>query len=205
MFADWLQPFFTFFPVYALFFLGVGLPWALVLLPRDEWRNRPTVLALGLALGPILCTTWLFALGTWGRLVPERALTGIVLLGIIGFTGAWLRRHTGYRDASIYEEAWTGVEKTLVVMMTLAFIVHIWITMYWPFVQYDTLWTFGYNPRVFLIFERIPEWTGYYPQLVPLTYTYGQLINGEINDHVAKAAVPWFMFASVMMAYILGT
>src|SRR5690606_35376899 len=92
----------------------------------------------------------------------------------------------------------------LLAMMVVAFLVHVWITMYWPFVQYDTLWTFGYNPRVFLIYEHIPDWINYYPQLVPLTYTYGQLVHGGINDHVAQAAVPWFMFTSVLMAYILG-
>lgn len=201
---NWLQSFFIFFPAYAWFFLGVGIPWALLLLPRDEWRSRMTVFTLGLALGPLLGTAWLFVLGTWGRLLPERALTGTALLAIVGFTGAWLRRHTDYRHNALRPEPWTGVEKTLVVMIALGMLVNIWISMFWPFVQYDTLWTFGYNARVFVLFQEIPTWIDYYPQLVPLTFTYGQLLNGGIDDHVARAAVPWFVFASVMMAYLLG-
>ncbi|KAB2904762.1 MAG: hypothetical protein F9K27_07205 [Anaerolineae bacterium] len=201
---EWLTPFFVYFPAYALFFLGVGIPWALALLPREEWRNRVTVFTVGIALGPILSTTWMFCLGTWGTFKIERVLTGVVLLVIVGITAAWLRRYTPYREARLRQEPWTSIEKTLVVMLIIGFAAHVWITMYWPFVQYDTLWTFGYNPRVFLLQERIPDWIDYYPQLVPLTYTYGQLFTGEFNDHVARAAVPWFVFASIMMAYLLG-
>ncbi len=107
MAREWLWPFFEYLPVYGLFFLGVGIPWALILLPRDEWRNRPTVLALGLALGPLFGTTWLFILGTWGEFFVERALAGIVLLSIIGVTGAWLRRNTGYLKTNTRPEPWT--------------------------------------------------------------------------------------------------
>lgn len=202
---DWLTPFFTYFPAYALFFLGVGLPSAFALLPREEWRNFSTVLATALALGPLFSTTWMFLLGTWGTFKIERVLTGIIMLVIVWGTLAWLRRHTPYRQARFRPEAWTSIQITLVVMLGIGFVVHIWTAMFWPFVQYDTLWTFGYNPRVFLIHERIPEWIDYYPQLVPLTYTYGQLFEGNMNDHVAKAAVPWFVFSSVMMAYLLGS
>lgn len=201
---EWLTPFFVYFPAYALFFLGVGIPWALALLPREEWRNRVTVFTLGMTLGPLFSTTWMFFLGTWGTFKIERVLTGIVLLMIVGITAAWLRRYSTYREARLRQEAWTPIEKTLVGMLVVGLLVHIWITMFWPFVQYDTLWTFGYNPRVFLLQERIPDWIDYYPQLVPLTYTYGQLFTGTFNDHVARAAVPWFIFASVMMAYLLG-
>ncbi|MFP4323319.1 MAG: hypothetical protein ACLFTK_12770 [Anaerolineales bacterium] len=204
MLPYWLEPFFTAWPAYAFFFLGVGVPWALVLLPRDEWTNHPTVLATGLALGPLLSTTWLFLLGTFGRLEAERALTGLALLALVGLTGAWLRRHKRFRPPHTRPEPWTGLERALVVMMIAAFAVHIFITMWWPFVQYDTLWTFGYNARVFVLEEHIPERIDYYPQLVPLTYTYGQMLHGGINDYVAKAAVPWFMLASVLMAYMLG-
>lgn len=96
MLPDWLEPFFVFFPVYAWFFLGVGIPWAFALLPRDEWHNRPTVLALGLALGPLFSTAWLFILGTWGTFSSEEAVTGTVLLSVLGITLAWLRRYTPY-------------------------------------------------------------------------------------------------------------
>lgn len=201
---DWLTPFFTYFPLYALFFLGVGIPWALVLLPRDEWRSRVTVMALGLALGPIFSTTWLFILGTWGTFEVPQMLTGIILMSIVGITLAWLRRYTPYREETFRAEPWQPIERLLLGLMVVGFVIHVWITLFWPFVQYDTLWTFGYNARVFLLNEEIPDWIGYYPQMVPLTYTYGQLFEGEFNDHVAKAAVPWFFLGSVLMAFVLG-
>jgi|GEM_PF-1817173 len=203
--ADWLTPFITFFPLYAWWFLGLGIPWALVLLPRDEWRNHPTVAALAMALGPIIGSVWLFFLGTFGTFTIEYTLTGMVLLTLIGITGAWLRRYTGYTPPHTRPEPWTGIERTVLMMVAIAFVIHVWITMFWPFVQYDTLWTFGYNPKIFYLYESIPDFIDYYPQLVPLTYTYGYIVNDGINDHVAKAAVPWFVFASILMAYILGT
>ncbi len=204
MLPYWLEPFFTAWPGYALLFIGVGVPWALVLLPRDEWTNRPTVWATGLALGPLFGTTWLFILGTFGRLEPVRALTGLLLLAVIGGTGAWLRRHKPYRNPHTRPQPWTGLERALLLMLGVAFVVHILNTMWWPFVQYDTLWTFGYNARVFALEERIPDRIDYYPNLVPLTYAYGQLLHGDLNDYVAKAAVPWFFLASILMAYSLG-
>ncbi len=204
MMPDWLTPFFNYFPAYALFFLGVGVPWALALLPREEWRNPTMLFATAFALGPLFSTTWMFVLGTWGTFKIERVLTGILMLAVVGTTAAWLRRYTPYRQERTRSDSWTSIEIALLGMLVIGFILHIWITLYWPFVQYDTLWTFGYNPRVFLLQERIPDWIDYYPQLVPLTYTYGQLFEGTFNDHVARAAVPWFFMGSGWMAYLLG-
>jgi hypothetical protein len=201
---EWLSPFFSFFPAYAFFFLGLGVPWALVLLPRDEWRHPMMVLGLGLPLGPLLGTSFLFALGTWGSFRSDFIVTGLLMLCLLGLTGAWLRRHTSYSADYLRPEAWTRLEKYLLVLLGLAFVGHLWATMYWPFIQYDTLWTFGYNPRLFLYHEVIPDWVGYYPQLIPLTYTYGQALNGEINDHVARAAVPWFFMGTLLISYLLG-
>ncbi|NJL94457.1 MAG: hypothetical protein HC915_12400, partial [Anaerolineae bacterium] len=47
---DWFAPLLQFAPVYAWFFLGLGLPWALVLLPRADWADRLLVITLALAL-----------------------------------------------------------------------------------------------------------------------------------------------------------
>src|SRR5574341_937600 len=91
MFPDWLQPFFDYFPAYAWFFLGVGIPYALILLPRQDWRDLPAVIALGLALGGVFSTTWLFILGTWGAFSAVSALSGMVVLATAGAAGAWLR------------------------------------------------------------------------------------------------------------------
>ncbi len=83
------------------------------------------------------------------------------------------------------------------------------VTAYWPFIAYDTQWVYGYNARIFVRDECIPDEMGYYPQLIPLGYTYMQQAWGlfhdpAINDHAARVIVPWFNAASVLMAYVLG-
>ena len=64
---DWLQPTVALLPYAAWVFLGVGIPWALAALPHAQWGERVTVLAVGMALGPLLYTAWLFVLGTLAR------------------------------------------------------------------------------------------------------------------------------------------
>ena len=50
---------------------------------------------------------------------------------------------------------------------------------YWPFTAYDALWVYGYNARIFVLEERIPDEMGYYPQLIPLSYTTMQQAWGD--------------------------
>lgn len=192
--------------VYPLFFLGIGLPWAFALLPRADWQDRPTVFALGLALGPVFGTTWLFIMGQVLRsfaLVP--VCVGLVAIALAGAFIAWRR----YRAApsprlSIHVPALDSVERLLLVMLALAFVVHIGVALYWPFVLYDTLWTYGYNARVFVTFNHIPDFIEYYPKFLALTYTFGQVVSGTLDDHIARAAIPWVVLGSLSMAYLLG-
>jgi len=53
-------------PALLWMFLGLGLPWALLLLPRRDWRDPGVVGTLTLAFGPALLTAWMFILGTIG-------------------------------------------------------------------------------------------------------------------------------------------
>jgi hypothetical protein len=89
-------------------------------------------------------------------------------------------------------------------MMVIALLANAWDTAFWPFLRYDTLWTFGYNPKIFMLDKEIPNTISYYPQLVPLTFTFGELTWGSINDYAARAAVPWFLMTSGFAAYLLG-
>ncbi len=66
--ADWFLPTLILFPFAAWMFWGVGIPWALALLPRDWWRARIIVIAVGMALGPLLFTAWMFVLGTFASI-----------------------------------------------------------------------------------------------------------------------------------------
>lgn len=194
--------------LYTGFFLGIGIPWALALLPKSDWRDRATVLALGLALGPLIGTLWLFVLGTWFSFDLRLVIGGSALLGIVGLTVIQVRG----RSHNVPSEApapqaiprLSGVSRLVIGLVLAGFVVHLLTTMFWTFLYYDTLWTYGYEPKVYLLNNRIPDWIEYYPKLVHLTYAFGTLIKGEISDYAARAAIPWFMFASIMMAYLVG-
>ena len=66
--------------------------------------------------------------------------------------------------------------------IALIFIVTTLVTAWWPFIAYDTQWVYGYNARIFLLEERIPDDMGYYPQLIPLSYTYMQQAWNTLYD-----------------------
>lgn len=200
----WLEIFLAVTPWMAWFF-AAGIPWALVILPRHDWRDRTTVLGLGLGLGPVLGTVWLFFLGTFGQFTFPVALLGTVLSAVAGAILAWQRRpHDSIQplgDRGVYIPQLTAA---LIGMMALGIFANIWDTAFWPFLRYDTLWTFGYNAKIFALENRIPSSIDYYPQLVPLTYTFGVLAHGEYSDYAARAAVPWFILTSTFAAYLAG-
>ncbi|MCB9436800.1 MAG: glycosyltransferase family 39 protein [Anaerolineales bacterium] len=201
----WLEPFLAATPTMAWFFLGIGLPWAFAILPRRDWHDWATVSAVGLALGPLFGTTWLFVLGSFGTFTWFTALSGTLVLAAMGAAIAWPRRLEGVTD--LPEPAaprYRSLTTTLWVMIALGILASAWDTAFWPFLRYDTLWTFGYNAKIFMLEGHIPARIDYYPQMVPLTFTFAQLSWGEINDHAARAAVPWFILSSTMAAYLLG-
>ncbi|MCA9910061.1 MAG: hypothetical protein KC519_15490, partial [Anaerolineae bacterium] len=84
-------------PAFAWVYLGVGIPWALALLPRDLWRRIPVVIALAFALGPMWLTLWMFILGTLGAqtqtplLRLDLILLGTVVIALGGAFWAWRR------------------------------------------------------------------------------------------------------------------
>jgi hypothetical protein len=209
---DWLQPTLILFPYAAWIFFGVGIPWALVLLPRDLWDERITVIALGMALGPLGVTLIMLALGTAGRLTFGGTLIGSGLLAAVGI--GWARRIAARPDAAgsaptnAPDRGGIG-RKFILAGIVLLVLLNLIVTAYWPFLAYDVLWVFGYNARVFVLEERIPTTIGYYPQLIPLSYTtmqqaWGALGHAAINDHAARVVIPWFNLAAILMAYQLG-
>jgi hypothetical protein len=258
--TDWFLPTIILFPFAAWMFWGVGIPWALALLPCEMWRARVTVLAVGMALGPLVFTAWMFVLGTFGRITLAGALAGSGVLAGVGAIIAW-RRSYSYRRAApqVDENRWSstppgaastglstrsalkdaanqgrsrsfryragslhgpagrgcrpcyfqGSAGVLLAGLIALLIANVIVTAYWPFIAYDTQWVYGYDARIFVRDEHIPDEMGYYPQLIPLSYTYMQQAWGlthasAINDHAARVVVPWFNAASVLMAYVLG-
>src|SRR5258705_4507803 len=80
----WLLPTILLFPAILWMCLGVGIPWALAVLPRSDWRSKIMVLAVALALGPALTTTAMFFIGTFGTFSAANVLGASVLVAGIG-------------------------------------------------------------------------------------------------------------------------
>lgn len=202
---DWFEPAITLLPFAAWMFLGVGVPWALVLLPRE----RITVLAVGMALGPLGLTTIMFGLGTAGHLTLRGTLAGSAALSALGIGLAARRGLPSLAAWTARPAPFAPLEIVLIAGIVLIVLANGIAAAYWPFVEYDTQWVYGYNARLFVLHGRIPTSTGYYPQLVPLAYTYMQQAWGafhdpDLNDHAARVILPWFDTAMILMAYVLG-
>lgn len=201
---EWLLPTLILLPTIVWFFCGVGMPWALALLPRADWRRPVIVIATAMALGPALTTTALFFVGTFGTFSVANAVIASVVVAVIGVALMMVVRARG-AAARDPREAWTMVDVALIAVIGIVVLLRVWNSAYWPFATYDEFWVYGYNAKVFMLNGAIPKTMGYYPQLVPLSYTFMQLVWGGINDHAARVVVPFFALGSLLMAYLLGT
>src|SRR5258708_5352664 len=171
---DWLLPTILLFPALLWMFLCVGVPWALAVIPRGDWRNRVTVIACALALGPALTTATMFIIGTFGHFSALNVLGASVLVAAIGAVFA-LRNHATNAN-SIVHSPLTVIDITLIVVIVAVLVLRFWNTAYWPYTTYDEFWVYGYNAKIFMLRGAIPPTMGYYPQLIPLAYTYWQLL-----------------------------
>jgi 4-amino-4-deoxy-L-arabinose transferase-like glycosyltransferase len=199
----WLLPTLLLFPALLWMFLGVGLPWALAVLPRADWQHRVTVIAVALALGPALTTTGMFVIGTVGQFTVANVLAVSALIAATGLALA-RRNRSGEQAASAPAAPLMALDVVLIAVIGLAILVRFWNAAYWPYTTYDEFWVYGYNAEIFMLHGSIPASMGYYPQLIPLTYTYGQLVWGGVNAHAARTVVPVFALASALMAYVFG-
>ncbi len=190
-------------PAFLWIYAGLGIPWALVLLPRADWRRWVEVLAVAFATGPALLTAYMFALTTLDvRFEWDVVSWGTVILALIGAGLAWRR----WRDLvpSTEPEKPLAVDEILLIALIVVALVVRWIVIaYWNFTAYDALWVYGYQGRLFTLIGRIPETVGYYPQFMPLQYTYVQLAFG-INDHIARAGLIFLHTGSIFAAHVLG-
>lgn len=198
-------------PAFLLVFFALGLPWALAALPRADWRDRPLIVGLGLALGPTLLTAWMFTLSTLGALNNgasllrlEIVLAGIAILIAAGMALAWRKRRSPVAPAEP-KSSLAADEKLLIALIAAAAVVQWFSGAYWPFMAYDALWVYGYQGRLYTLHGFIPDAIGYYPQFLPLLYTYGQLTVARIDDHAARAVLPFLNLGSVLAAYVLGS
>jgi hypothetical protein len=112
---DWFITTLTTLPALLWVVGGVGTPWALIALPRADWRDRALVGGVALAFGPALLTAWMFILGTLGQnsnfhagdplnpmqsrlmnleggqalITPGFILGGTVILALVGWALIW--------------------------------------------------------------------------------------------------------------------
>ncbi|MCC7446925.1 MAG: glycosyltransferase family 39 protein [Anaerolineae bacterium] len=210
---DWLLPTILLAPAMLWVFLGVGIPWALAVMPRADWRNRIAVFTVALALGPALTTAAMFFIGTFGHFTRDNVLIASVVVALIGVLLAWRNAPHGASDSPApHAERGVGgevnrfslIDFTLIAVVVVVIALRFWNAAYWPYTTYDEFWVYGYNAKLFILKGAIPTSMGYYPQLVPLAYTYSQLMWGGLNDHAARVPVPIFALASALMAYVLG-
>lgn len=203
MIPDWLQPTFLLLPALLWMFLGVGVPWALALLPRADWYRHVTVLAVALALGPALTTTAMFLIATFSHLTLANVFTAS---GLVAATGLVLAlRQQPLQSSNSAESHLTWIDITLIFVIAVAVVLRFWNTAYWPYDNYDEFWVYGYNAKIFMLQRAIPATMGYYPQLLPLSLTYGQLVWGALSEHAARTVVPFFGLGSILMTYVLGS
>ncbi len=211
MLPDWLLPTFALLPALVWMCFGVGVPWALALLPRADWRRTVEVLALAIALGPAFTTTGMFLLGTFGHWSILSILLISALMAAIGLVLALRKRSFNASLPPLYfVERGTGgevlalVDLALILAIGVAILLRFWNTAYWPYDNYDEFWVYGYNAKIFTMQSAIPSSIGYYPQLLPLSLAYGQVMWGSLNEHAARAIVPYLSMGSILIAYVLG-
>jgi 4-amino-4-deoxy-L-arabinose transferase-like glycosyltransferase len=204
----WITETLAVLPAFAWVYLLLGVPLALVVLPHQDWRDRPTVLMTAFVLGPAALTAWMLLLGS----LPAALLTrGPVFSGLAVLTalawGLWLWQRpqpTPTAGAAASRLPFTIGERLLLTMIAVAVAVRLLVMAYWGFTAYDALWVYGYQGRLYFLEGLIPTSIDYYPQFIPLQYTFGQLAYGGISDSAARAAMPFLHIGSILAAYSLG-
>src|SRR5215207_7405421 len=94
---------------FALVYGVLGIPAALVALPRMQWRDRAAVGALAIAFAPALLTAWLFILGSLGAalnlplMTPVPMLIGCSVMAVGLWGMVWQKYHIEH--SSINERA----------------------------------------------------------------------------------------------------
>jgi hypothetical protein len=200
---DWLQPTFTLLPAMLWLFFGVGLPITLALLPRTDRRDGVLIAVVSMAIGPGLLTTAMFLIGSIGQWTAGNVLaaSGVIFAGGLGVA---LRFNRPTLGLVLPRGRFDTLTLILIALIAISVALRFWNTAYWPYANYDELWVYGYNAKIFTLTGSIPRTMGYYPQHLPLSLTYGQLLWGAENPHAARAVVPYFSLAGILMTYVLG-
>jgi hypothetical protein len=193
-------------PALLWLFLGLGLPWALVALPRRDWPQRAIVACLTLAFGPGILTAWMFVLGSLpsaSLLRIEWVLLGTAVLAAMGWFLVWKKKDQPHTPAPP-DRSPLRFERLLIALIALALVIRWLGVAYWPSTAYDALWVYAYQGKFYTLLGHIPTSIDYYPQFLQLQHTYLQLAVGTVDDHAARAVLPWLHLSSILAAYTLG-
>lgn len=210
----WITQSLAALPAFLWVAFGVGVPWALALLPRHDWKDRLQVAAVAIIAGAAALTAWMFVLGTLGAiqaaqghdgmlLTLPNVFAGTVVLAAAGAVIAW--RRSGNPSAGAESAPRSREEWLLWALIGAALIVRWIVISYWPFTAYDALWVYGYEGRLYSLVGYIPHTIAYYPQFLPLQYTFGQLVVGAVDDHAARAGLILLHASAVLAVYVLGS
>lgn len=208
----WLEQTMAVLPLVLWAYLGMGIPWALVCLPRVDWHKRVSVVALAFALGPTLLTVWMLILGVIGGTQETAWLRfdlifgGTVVIALTGYGLLWRKAHLQSAKIDIEQPLPLAFDERLLIgLIMLAVLVRWVVTSYWSFTAYDALWVYGYQGRLYHLLGYIPQDIGYYPQFMQLQYTFFQLLSEGFDDHAARAVIPFLHVGSIFTTYMLGS
>ncbi|MGV2434817.1 MAG UNVERIFIED_CONTAM: hypothetical protein LVT10_07985 [Anaerolineae bacterium] len=83
----------TVLPAFIWIYIVLGGVWALAVLPRADWSDRPLLVMTAFALGSMWLSAMMFVLGSFDRpyLTLPNVLGGVAMLTAIGTLG-WLAR-----------------------------------------------------------------------------------------------------------------
>ncbi|MGB7339467.1 MAG: glycosyltransferase family 39 protein [Phototrophicaceae bacterium] len=206
----WLQQTLAVYPLVIWVYFALGIPYALLALPRSDWGRRFDVIALAFAFGPALLTAWMLILGTIGG-TQEQAylrfdvvLGGTVILAMIGYSLLWRKLKNG-TSITLEHVPLAFDERLLIALIIIAVFIRWLVTSYWSFTAYDALWVYGYEGRLYQLLGYIPQDIGYYPQFIPLQYTFLQLLSDGFDDHAARAIIPFLHIGSILASYVMGS
>ncbi|MEQ8677005.1 MAG: glycosyltransferase family 39 protein [Aggregatilineales bacterium] len=228
---DWLNATLSAFPPLLWMIFGLGLPWTLVILPRRDWRDTGMVACCALAFGAAILTAWMFVLGTLGMnddpnagatlnpmqtninahiggqalLTPPNILLGTLILAIIGGLLVWQKWRVTVDESPRERTPFFTDEKLLIALIVIATLARWILTSYLRFGSWDPMWVYAYQGKIYTLIGYIPADIGYYPQFLPLQYAYTQIMAGGINDHTARAVLPFLQVGSIFAAYVLGS
>ncbi|MDZ4763836.1 MAG: glycosyltransferase family 39 protein [Chloroflexota bacterium] len=206
---DWIAQTLAATPAFLALIVGVGIPYALLVTPRADWRRGAQIAAVALLIALALLTAWMFVLGMIGALRLEATVAGMIVIAIIGAALAWRKARAALNAPPAFQRATStrlaSDEWLIVVLIAAALIVRWLVIAWWSFTAYDALWVYGYQGRLYGLLGQIPNTIGYYPPFMALQYTFGQLIVGGIDDHAARAGLILLHAGSILAVYVLGS